>query len=420
MVYSARRRFSESRVGLIYDRGIAGSGAGRNERPMVTAFDPYHVWLGIAPKDQPANLYRLLGIDLFESNSRVIESAAAQRMLHLRTFHLGPYSELSQQILNEVAAARSCLLAPDRKAAYDAELSASQRATISLGDNPLLEAWGSSAIDFPAVPPPLPGISTPPRISGAPSAPTGAAGAAAWHESSASDAAGDGGPEIPTVNPRIKAGLAAGGVGALTLVIVVLAGILWAPSDSATVPLAETQPPVTSATDGIDKPDAPAHARRPALHPTVADLQLDPSVTEASSSPATPVAASTEVAGTVAATEPGVAQSQPEQPSPEIPLPSEPASTVEPTAGAPSAEKMNDDNADVGPDDDLNNGNHAFNALPFGGVALLESAVNVTLDQIKSLYNQKSLIYFRSPIPDQPTGVFQLAINGNSDGPASS
>ena len=31
-------------------------------------FDPYHDWLGIAPKDQPPNHYRLLGVDLFEAN----------------------------------------------------------------------------------------------------------------------------------------------------------------------------------------------------------------------------------------------------------------------------------------------------------------------------------------------------------------
>ncbi len=39
-------------------------------------FDPYHKWLGIPAKDQPANHYRLLGLDLFEADAEVIESAA--------------------------------------------------------------------------------------------------------------------------------------------------------------------------------------------------------------------------------------------------------------------------------------------------------------------------------------------------------
>ena len=38
--------------------------------------DPYHKWLGISPKDQPPDHYRLLGIDRFESDPEVISSAA--------------------------------------------------------------------------------------------------------------------------------------------------------------------------------------------------------------------------------------------------------------------------------------------------------------------------------------------------------
>ncbi len=85
-------------------------------------FDAYYRWLGIPPEDQPPNLYRLLGIPLFEANPDVIEAAADRQMGHLRTYQTGPHSALSQKLLNEVAAARVCLLDPQRKAAYDAEL----------------------------------------------------------------------------------------------------------------------------------------------------------------------------------------------------------------------------------------------------------------------------------------------------------
>ena len=39
---------------------------------MTATFDPYHAWLGIPPKDQPPNHYRLLGIELFEQDTEVI------------------------------------------------------------------------------------------------------------------------------------------------------------------------------------------------------------------------------------------------------------------------------------------------------------------------------------------------------------
>ena len=85
-------------------------------------FDPYHKWLGIPPSEQPPNHYRLLGIELFESDLEVIESAADQRMAHLRTFQGGKNAALSQKLLNEVSKARICLLKPDSKLAYDQEL----------------------------------------------------------------------------------------------------------------------------------------------------------------------------------------------------------------------------------------------------------------------------------------------------------
>jgi hypothetical protein len=92
---------------------------------MPESFDPYYKWLGIPPQDQPANLYRLLGISLFESDRDVIENAADQRMRHVRSFQAGPHRELSQQLLNEISAARVRLLNTRQKQEYDARLSQS-------------------------------------------------------------------------------------------------------------------------------------------------------------------------------------------------------------------------------------------------------------------------------------------------------
>jgi len=85
-------------------------------------FDPYLKWLGIHPKDQPPNHYRLLGVELFESDPDVISNAADARMMLVKTFQCGGNSKLSQRILNEVVAAKVCLLAPGQKAKYDDEL----------------------------------------------------------------------------------------------------------------------------------------------------------------------------------------------------------------------------------------------------------------------------------------------------------
>jgi hypothetical protein len=87
-------------------------------------FDPYYKWLGIPPAEQPPNHYRLLGINLFEADPDVIQAAADQRMIHLRSFQTGQNSAFSQQLLNETAAAKLCLLKKERKAQYDAELRA--------------------------------------------------------------------------------------------------------------------------------------------------------------------------------------------------------------------------------------------------------------------------------------------------------
>ena len=85
-------------------------------------FDPLHKWLGIPPSEQPPHHYRLLGIDLFESDSDVIESGAQRQMTHVRSYALGPNKDASQALLNQLAAARVVLLNPNTKKQYDHSL----------------------------------------------------------------------------------------------------------------------------------------------------------------------------------------------------------------------------------------------------------------------------------------------------------
>lgn len=92
---------------------------------MADSFDPYHHWLGIPPAERPVDCYRLLGVPRFEDNLDVISNAADARMAFIRTFQAGPKGVFSQQLLNELATARTTLLNPDRKAVYDSQLRAS-------------------------------------------------------------------------------------------------------------------------------------------------------------------------------------------------------------------------------------------------------------------------------------------------------
>jgi hypothetical protein len=85
-------------------------------------FDPYRMWLGIPANEQPPNLYRLLGIAMFESNPGVIAQAADRQAAIVASFQAGPYWEAARFILNELAGARAFLLDPQRKAEYDRDL----------------------------------------------------------------------------------------------------------------------------------------------------------------------------------------------------------------------------------------------------------------------------------------------------------
>ena len=90
----------------------------------MDALDPYYRWLGIAPKDQPPDHYRLLAIDRFEPHPDVISEAADRQMAHLRTHQAGPHGEQAARLLNEIALARVCLLNVEQRAKYDAALRA--------------------------------------------------------------------------------------------------------------------------------------------------------------------------------------------------------------------------------------------------------------------------------------------------------
>ncbi|MCH2181621.1 MAG: hypothetical protein MK108_06405 [Mariniblastus sp.] len=108
---------------------------------MSESFDPYLKWLGIRDPERPPNHYRLLGLDLYESDPEVIDGAADRQMSHVRTFQTGPNADISQSLLNELAVARRCLLDDERRAEYDQQLRAGPiNETGSPADRPVVAA----------------------------------------------------------------------------------------------------------------------------------------------------------------------------------------------------------------------------------------------------------------------------------------
>ncbi|WP_417729867.1 hypothetical protein [Rosistilla oblonga] len=93
-----------------------------SEQPQ---FDPYHQWLGIPPDQQPANLYRLLGLERFESDADVIDVAANRQIAYLRQVGVGAKRDPAKRLVAELADARRVLLSPPLRKAYDRQLIAS-------------------------------------------------------------------------------------------------------------------------------------------------------------------------------------------------------------------------------------------------------------------------------------------------------
>lgn len=89
---------------------------------MPEKFDPYYEWLDIAPAEQPADYYRLLGLEIFEEDKEVIRDHADERMAKVRTHQHGKHSRSSQRILNELSAAKHCLLDKKLRPIYDTKL----------------------------------------------------------------------------------------------------------------------------------------------------------------------------------------------------------------------------------------------------------------------------------------------------------
>ncbi|HAY80893.1 MAG TPA: hypothetical protein DCY79_13890 [Planctomycetaceae bacterium] len=154
-----------------------------HEPPEMTPdFDPYSEWLGIPANEQPCDYYRLLGVTQFEDCQESIADAADERMAIVRRYQMGPKAAYTQTLLNELSAARLCLLNAATKATYDAVLrgSHSAKAPAEVPNNPpAVAAVSPTPVNPTPVSEPLgpPAVSPPP-----PPAPPSAAEALASDE----------------------------------------------------------------------------------------------------------------------------------------------------------------------------------------------------------------------------------------------
>ena len=125
---------------------------------MAEQFDPYYQWLGIPQEERPINKYRLLALQVFESDEDVIANAADRQMAFIRTFQSGAHSAESQMLLNELSSARVTLLNKQSKAEYDQQL----RQMLGARE------YRSTAPPVPQTPVQEPAVPVPPPIPPAP------------------------------------------------------------------------------------------------------------------------------------------------------------------------------------------------------------------------------------------------------------
>ena len=89
---------------------------------MQESFNPYAAFLGFPPGRTPRNYYELLGLPLLEPDPEKISQAVERLRNQVRQIRPGGYLVEWQQVLDELTAAKICLLDPVAKAFYDESL----------------------------------------------------------------------------------------------------------------------------------------------------------------------------------------------------------------------------------------------------------------------------------------------------------
>lgn len=296
---------------------------------MSTTFDPYHVWLGIPPAEQPPNHYRLLGVRLFERDRDTIAEAAQKRLAVLRGLLKGEHRARAQQLGREIMAARDCLLDPMKNQAYAAQFHAQTLAPPSS-----ISAAAASTLNSSVPPPPVARpIATP--VAAVPVFASDPGESVAQRVSS----------KKGTPWPLILCGV--GGVLCVLLVLLVMPGEKAKPQPQtvtdATPPVeaapTTTVEPATPSVPNFARPTEPAAptpspATQPAVSPPDPEPET-PAVSRPAVEPETPSMPPLESVPTPPAVPPLTSES-PTMPEPEMPA-VPPLPTVPPSPDTPPA-----------------------------------------------------------------------------------
>ena len=90
---------------------------------MAEAFNPYREWLGL--EMARPNYYELLSVPLFEPDIEVVVLAADRAATRVRSFRPGANAAAWSHLLDEIHAAKECLLSDNEKVDYDRKLRSS-------------------------------------------------------------------------------------------------------------------------------------------------------------------------------------------------------------------------------------------------------------------------------------------------------
>jgi len=144
-------------------------------------FDPYREWLDIRGGERPPDHYALLGLKPLESDPQAIANAADMRMARIRKIRPGTHLPDWGRLLDQLQAAKICLLDPHSKAAYDASLPKQMPSQPAAPQAPTPASPPSPTM---ATPPTLGGMWGSPSPTGSPPASTPSQGAAPEQPSS--------------------------------------------------------------------------------------------------------------------------------------------------------------------------------------------------------------------------------------------
>ncbi|MEX2176035.1 MAG: hypothetical protein WD872_16860 [Pirellulaceae bacterium] len=95
---------------------------------MAESFQPYREWLGLPDDVSQPTYYQLLGLAEFESDPQKIALGGDRATTKVRSFRPGKHAKAWSDLIDEIFAAKTCLLDPEIKAAYDRRLMAGSQA----------------------------------------------------------------------------------------------------------------------------------------------------------------------------------------------------------------------------------------------------------------------------------------------------